>query len=167
MSLITPDPGLLIWMTVVFAIVFFILAKFGFPLITGMVDKRSSRIEESIAKAREAEKSLGELSASGERIILEAKAEQARILKETSALREKMLSDAREQAGEEAAKIVLNAKTQIAAEREAALGELRAEVASLSVEVAEKILRAKLEKSGEQAALVDRYVDEASRAELS
>ena len=63
MSLVTPDFGLLVWMTLIFAIVFFVLAKWGFPAITGMVDKRSERINESIEKAREAEKMLSEMAA--------------------------------------------------------------------------------------------------------
>ena len=98
MSLITPDFGLLVWMTLIFGIVFFVLAKWGFPLITGMVDKRSDRINQSIARAHEAEKMLSELSDRQERLIEETRREQAKILKEASEARDKMIADAKEQA---------------------------------------------------------------------
>ena len=165
MSLITPDFGLLVWMTLIFGIVFFVLAKFGFPVITGMVDKRSERINESIAKAREAEERLGALSEEQARMLKEARQEQARILKEASDARESMMAKAREDAGEEARKIIEHAKTQIAAETESAMRDLRRQVSLLSVEVAEKIVRKSLDTTPEQLALIDRLVDEAVKME--
>ena len=104
MSLITPDFGLLFWMTLIFAVVFFILAKFGFPVITGMVEKRSDRIEESLKKAEEADKAVAELTARGEQIISDAQAEQARILREASATSDSIVAKARDEAKAEAAK---------------------------------------------------------------
>ncbi|MBR4480109.1 MAG: F0F1 ATP synthase subunit B, partial [Bacteroidales bacterium] len=84
MSLVTPDFGLLFWMTLIFAIVFFVLAKWGFPAITGMVDKRSERINESIEKAREAEKMLSEMAERQAAMLEETRAEQGRILREAA-----------------------------------------------------------------------------------
>ena len=161
MSLVTPDFGLLVWMTLIFGIVFFVLAKWGFPLITGMVDKRSDRIEQSIAKAREAEKSLSEFAYRQEQLIEETRKEQARILKEATEAREQLLAAAKEQARDEASQLIQQARTQIAAEKESALRDIRSEVASLSVEVAEKVLREKLSSEEAQLSLIDRVVGEA------
>ena len=167
MSLITPDFGLLVWMTLIFGIVFFVLAKWGFPLITGMVDKRSDRIEQSIAKAREAEKSLSELAYRQEQLIEETRKEQARILKEATEAREQLLTAAKEQARDEASQLIQQARTQIAAEKESALRDIRSEVASLSVEVAEKVLREKLSSEEAQMALIDRMVGEVTASKPS
>lgn len=162
MSLITPDFGLLFWMTLIFAIVFFILAKFGFPIITGMVDKRSERIEDSIRKARQAEESLRTLAVEQQKMIEEARAEQARILKEASQTRDAILSEAKAKAQDEASKMMADAKTQIAAEKESALRDIRKEVAMLSVSVAEKVVRRELSSDEAQMALLSRMVDEIS-----
>jgi F-type H+-transporting ATPase subunit b len=167
MSLITPDFGLLVWMVLIFGIVFFVLAKWGFPLITGMVDKRSDRIEQSIAKAREAEKSLSELSYRQEQLIEETRKEQARILKEATEARDQLLAAAKEQARDEASQMIQQARTQIAAEKESALRDIRSEVASLSVEVAEKVLREKLSSEEAQLALIDRVVGEVTASKPS
>lgn len=167
MSLIAPDSGLLIWMTLIFAIVFFVLAKFGFPIITGMVDKRSDRIDASIAKAKEAELRLEHLADEQKALIEQTRQEQGRILREATETREKILSQAREDAQQEAVKILKNAKTQIEAERETAIREIRRQVAMISVEVAEKVVRKDLGDDSEQTALLDRFVEEVSKLHMS
>ncbi|MBS7273530.1 MAG: F0F1 ATP synthase subunit B [Bacteroidales bacterium] len=167
MSLITPDFGLLFWMTLIFGIVFFVLAKFGFPAITGMVEKRSGKIEDSLRKADEAEKKLASIAREQERLLEEARLEQSRILKEASEAREKIISTAREEASREAEKIFNTAKTQIAAERESAIRDIRHQVSLISLELAEKVIRKKLEDGNEQLALLDRMVDEASKTRLN
>ncbi len=165
MSLITPDFGLLFWMTLIFAVVFFILAKFGFPIITGMVEKRSDRIDESLRKAEEADKAVAELSQRGEKIISDARAEQARILREASATSDSIVAKARDEAKEEAAKILEQARIDIAAEKESALRDIRRVVANLSVEVAEKVLRTDLDDDRKQDAYLDRLIDEVQRSQ--
>ena len=160
MSLVTPDFGLLFWMTLIFAIVFFVLAKWGFPAITGMVEKRAERIDESISKAREAEKQLAGMEERQAAMIGETRAEQALILKEAAQARDTMVDQAKLQAQEEASKILEHARTQIAVEKEAALMDIRTQVASMSVDVAEKILREKLSDSKTQMDLINRMVDE-------
>ncbi len=165
MSLITPDFGLLFWMTVIFAVVFFILAKFGFPVITGMVEKRSDRIEESLRKADEAEKALAEMVERREQIISEAKAEEAKILKEASATSDSIVAGAKDKAREEAEKVLEQARIEIAAEKESALRDIRRLVARLSVEVSEKVLRADLDEDKKQGAYLDRLIDEVQRSQ--
>jgi len=165
MSLITPDFGLLFWMTLIFAVVFFILAKFGFPVITGMVEKRSDRIDESLRKAEEADKAVAELTARGQKIISDAQAEQARILREASATSDSIVAKARDEAKEEAAKILQQARTDIAAEKESALRDIRRVVANMSVEVAEKVLRTDLGEDKKQDAYLDRLIEEVQRTQ--
>lgn len=167
MSLIAPDSGLIIWMTLIFLIVFFVLAKFGFPIITGMVDERNARINDSIAKAKEAEQRLAALAEEQTRMIEEARLEQGRILKEAAATRDAVLAQAKEEARAEAAAMVEHARTQIAAERESAIRDIRRQVAAISVEVAEKVVRKDLEEMSAQNSLLERLVDEASNAHLS
>ena len=162
MSLITPDFGLLVWMTLIFGIVFFVLAKWGFPMITGSVEKGAQRIGESIKAAKEAEEKLRNLAEEQSRMIEETRQEQSRILKEAAAPRANIVEQAKVQAREEAPRILDQARTQIAAEKESALRDVRKEVALLSVSVAEKVLKASLSDGAEQSALVDRLVDEVS-----
>ena len=163
MSLVTPDFGLLFWMVLIFGIVFFILAKFGFPMITGMVDKRRERIEDSIAKAKEAEERLASLADEQARMIEQTRLEQNRILNEAAEVRDRIVAQAKEQASEEASKIIDHAKVEIAAERETALRDIRRQVAILSVDVAEKIVRKDLGTDAGQMELIDKLLDEASR----
>ena len=162
MSLLTPDLGLLFWMLLSFLIVFGALAKFGFPIITGMVEKRTKRIDDAIDAAREAEARLHGLSQEQERLIGEARAEHDRILKEAAAERERMIAAAQEKAREEAGKIMDETKERIREEKDAALRDIRREVAVLSVAIAEKVVRKELSASEGQKELVDRIFDEMS-----
>lgn len=160
MSLITPDFGLLVWMTLIFGIVFFVLAKWGFPMITDSVQKRADRINESIKKAREAEERLRNLAAEQNALVEKARKEQAAILKEAAASRDSLIEQAKVQARDEAAKILDQARTQIAAEKESALRDVRKEVAVLSVAVAEKVLRKDLDDDSSRDELLGRLIDE-------
>ena len=163
MSLITPEFGLLFWMTVIFAIVFFLLAKFGFPIITSMVEKRNSTIEKSLKDAHEIEARMGQMVEEHARMLDEARKEQAQILREATDTRNKILAQAKDDAREEAAKILAEARTEIEAEKEAALRDVRKEVAVLSVSIAEKILRKELADDREQREYIDRMVEETVR----
>ena len=166
MSLITPSFGLLFWMVVIFGIVFFLLAKFGFPVITKAVQTRSDHIADSLQAADQAREQLANLAQEQARMIEETRLEQSRILKEASETRERILSQAKEEASAEAAKVLEHAKLEIAAERESAIRDIRRQVAMISVEVAEKIVRKDLDEAGGQSALLDRLVDEASQAQI-
>ena len=160
MSLITPDFGLLVWMTLIFGIVFFVLAKWGFPMIIDSVQKRADRINDSISQAREAEEKLRNLASEQAAIVEDARKEQSRILKEAANARDKMVEQAKVQAGDEASKILEQARVQIAAEKESAMRDIRKEVALLSVSVAEKVLRKELDSGGNKDELVGRMIDE-------
>ena len=144
MNLMLPDSGLLFWMTIIFAIVFFVLAKFGFPIITGMVEKRNKRIADSLEAARIAEDAIAHLTEEQERIISETRASQAKLLQEAAAERDKMIAQAQDKAREDAQKIMDDARVRIQEEKEAAVREVRQEVAKLSIAIAEKVIRKEL-----------------------
>ena len=163
MNLITPDTGLLFWMVVIFGLVFFLLWKFGFPIITEMVDKRNAAIEKSLKDAKQVEAQMSAMLEEHAQMLEDARKEQAQILREAADTRSKLIADAKEQAREEAAKILADARSEIAAEKEAALRDVRKEVAVLSVSIAEKILRKELADDGEQKEYIDRMVDETVR----
>ena len=163
MSLITPDFGLLFWMVIIFGAVFFILARFGFPLITSMVQKRSDHIADSLEAARQARQSLECTAREQQEILSRTGAEQARLLKEAAQERENMIAQARVRAQEEAAAIIAQARAEIASERENAVRQIRSEVALISVEVARKIMCETLEDTSAQAALADRLLEEVTQ----
>lgn len=160
-SFLTPDLGLLFWMFLAFVIVFGVLAKFGFPVITKMVEDRKKYIDESLQNARIANEKLSRVKIESEKLIQEAREQQDRILKEAMATHQSIISEAKSKALVESNKLLENAKKQIQVEKENALREIRAQVADLSVNVAEKILLRKLDKTAEQDQFVERLVDEA------
>ena len=163
MNLVTPDSGLLFWMVVIFGLVFFLLWKFGFPVITSMVGKRNSTIEKSLKGAHEIEAQMAGMLAEHAQMWEDARKEQAQILREATDTRNKILAQAKDEAREEASKILADARTEIEAEKEAALRDVRREVAVLSVSIAEKILRKELADDRAQRDYIDRMVEEAVR----
>ena len=163
MNLITPDAGLLFWMVVIFGLLFFLLWKFGFPIITSMVDKRNDTIKKSLRDAHEIEARMGQMVEEHARMLEDARKEQAQILREATDTRNKIIASAKEEAREEAGKILAEARTEIEAEKEAALRDVRKEVAVLSVSIAEKILRKELSDDAQQREYIDRMVEETVR----
>ena len=162
MSLITPDFGLFFWMTVVFLIVLFILWKYGFPVIVKMVNDREAFINESLRKAHEANERLANIQREGESILQEAREKQAQILKEAAQTRDAIVEKAQDKAREEGARLLSDARQAIEQEKAAAIADIRRQVATLSVEIAEKVLRQNLHDDKAQMDLIDRMLDEAS-----
>ncbi len=160
MSLVTPDIGLLFWMVVIFGIVFFLLWKFGFPIITDMVEKRSAHIDESLKLAREAEIRMQDLAREQQQLIDQSKLEQTRILQEATRTRAEIIAKAEQEAADKAEQLLRKARTEIEAEKESALRDIRKEVAELSVGIAEKVIRKELSSDKAQMDYVDRLVDE-------
>ena len=160
MSLLLPDSGLLFWMTIVFLVVFFILWRWGFPSIIKMVNERKNYIDESLAKAEEANLRLANIQKQGEELRMEAREKQAQILREASQTRDTIVEQAQEKAHEESARILSEAKAEIESQKQAAIRDIRTQVAELSVQIAEKILRKQLTTSAEQAQLIDSLLDE-------
>lgn len=164
MFLLTPDLGLLCWMVLCFGILVFILGKFAWPMITGMIEERSNYIEESLKKADEANAALANLKEENAKLLAEAKNERLEMLKEASRLKDQMISDAKTQAIAEANKIMESAKESIQLEKDNAIKDIRAQVAELSVTIAEKILRGELKDAEAQTAMINKYLDEVNVA---
>jgi F-type H+-transporting ATPase subunit b len=162
MSLLTPDPGLLFWMLFSFGIVFFVLAKYGFPIIVKMVDERKAYIDQALESAKQANEQLKGIKEESERILNKAREEQVHILKEAGEMRTKMINDAKEQAHLEAGKIMEEAKSSIQKEKEIAMRDIHNQIAVLSIGIAEKILRKNLDNKSAQLELVDKLLDEIS-----
>ena len=160
MSLLLPDSGLLFWMTLVFLVVFFVLWKWGFPSIIKMVNERKEYIDESLAKAEEANLRLANIQKQGEELLMEAREKQAQILREASETRDTIVGQAQEKAHEESARILSEAKAEIESQKQAAIRDIRAQVAELSVQIAEKILQKELSTSAGQTQFIDRLLDD-------
>lgn len=160
MGLLTPDPGLLIWMLITFGVVFFILAKYGFPVVIKMVDERKAYIDNSLKAAREANEQLANVKQESEKVLAQAREEQGRILSEAAATRDRIIKDAQERAQREGQRLMDEVKKQIETEKESAIRDIRRQVAVLSVGIAEKIMRNKLADEKEQTELIDRMLDE-------
>ena len=159
-SILTPDLGLLFWMLLAFLVVFFVVAKFGFPAIIGMVEDRKRYIDESLQKAHEASERLANIQKEGESMLQEARQKQAQILKEAADTRDTIVAQAQEKAREEGNRLISEAKGEIESQKQAAISEIRAQVAELSVKVAEKILRKELSSDAKQMETIDRLLDE-------
>ena len=163
-SILTPDLGLLFWMLLAFLVVFGVLAKFGFPAIVNMVDERNKYIDDSLRKAHEAQERLANIEKEGESILQEAREKQAQILKEAAETRDAIVEKAQEKARAEGARLLDDAKIAIEQEKKAAIADIRRQVATLSVEIAEKVLKQNLKDDKSQMDLIDRMLDDVSIA---
>lgn len=164
MSLLTPDLGLLFWMLLSFLIVFGALAKFGFPIITGMVDKRRAHIEESLSAADEARRKLEGIEEEAQKMMEDATRRSKEMLSGAVADSQRIVDAARQRAEADVAARMEAARNQIEIDKQKALGELRTTVALLSVDVAEKVLRQRLEEGSASGEYIDRLIDEAEQS---
>lgn len=161
-SILTPDFGLFFWMLVAFLVVFLLLAKFGFPVITKSVEERKNFIDESLRKAHEAQERLANIEKEGESILQEAREKQTQILREAAQTRDAIVEQAQKKARQEGSRLLDEAKTAIAQEKNAAIADIRRQVAALSVDIAGKVLRENLKDDKSQMDLIDRMLDEVS-----
>ena len=162
MDLLIPSTGLLFWMTITFLVVFFLLWKFGFPVITGMVKERQAFIDESLKKAHEANERLANIQKEGESILQEAREKQAQMLKEAAATRDAIIEQAQTKARSGGARLLEEAKATIEQEKKAAIADIRQQVATLSVQIAEKVLKQNLKDDKAQMDLIDRMLNDVS-----
>ena len=159
-SILTPDLGLLFWMLLAFLVVFGVLAKFGFPAIVGMVEERKKFIDESLKNAHEAVERLANIQQESEAMVQQAREQQSAIIKDAGAVRDAIIAEAQNKAKAEAARIMEEANLQIEREKQAAIRDIRAQVAQLSVQIAEKVVRTNLSSDAQQMQLIDRMLDE-------
>ena len=161
MDLVTPGIGLIFWSTLFFLILLFILGKFAWPAILTAVKARNESIRKALDAADQTKVEMSKLKADNEKILAEAKKERDALVKEARQIKEKLIADAKEKASEEAKKLVKAARESIQNEKAAAISDMKAQMASLSVDIAEKILRAKLEGTKAQKKLVSKLINEA------
>lgn len=159
-SILTPDLGLLFWMLLAFVVVFLVLAKYGFPAILNMVDSRNRFINDNLRKAKEAAERLEHIKDEGESILQEAREKQAAIIKEATVTRDAIIEKAQEKARVEGARLIEDAKAEIESQKQAAISDIRRQVAELSIEISEKILKDKLGDDKAQMEYIDRILDE-------
>lgn len=161
MDLVTPGIGMIFWSTLFFLVLLVILGKFAWPAILTAVKARNESIRQALESAERAKEEMAKMQADNEQILAEAKAERDALMREAKAIKDKMIAEAKEKASEEAAKLVKNARESIQREKTGAINDMKVQMASLSVDIAEKILRAKLEESKAQKELVDKLINEA------
>ena len=162
MDLLIPSTGLLFWMSLTFIVVLILLWRFGFPVITQMVAERKAFIDDSLQKAHEANERLANIQKEGESILQEAREKQAQILKEAADTRDAIVEKAQEKARAEGVRLLNDAKAEIEQEKAAAIADIRKQVATLSVEIAEKVVRQQLSNDKAQMDLIDRMLDDVS-----
>lgn len=159
MDLITPGIGMIFWTTVFFLILLIILGKFAWPAILSAVHARNDSIKNALESAEKARDEMTKLQADNEKILSEAKAERDLLLKEARDVKDKIISEAKDKAAEEAAKLIKNARAAIQNEKSSAITEMKNQMAVLSIDIAEKVLKRKLRGDKEQNEFVEKLID--------
>jgi F-type H+-transporting ATPase subunit b len=154
MELVTPEIGLVFWTTVSFLILFFLLAKFAWKPIMGAIDERERSIEDALLKAEAAKDEMARLTNENDVLLKQARVERDQILQEAKKLKNQIVAEAKESAQREGARMIELARVEINNQKTIAMADVKNQVASLSLEIAEKILRKQFEDSNKQDALV-------------
>lgn len=160
MGLLTPDIGLLFWMTLTFGALLFILWKYGWPIVISMMLKREEKIKQSLEEAALAREEMKQLQAGNERLLIEAQKERDLMLQQTKELKEKMIEEAKEQAQKEAQRIVVAARENIEYEKLHAMTELKNQIANLSIEIAEDLLKHELTDKAKSNEIISKRMSE-------
>ncbi len=160
MELFTPEFGLVFWMFVAFLCLYFILAKWAWPFIIKSMEDRADLIDKGVAYAQEAKSHLDNAKAEADKLIAEARNEQADILREAAKMRNELIEKARGEAAEEAKKVSQAAQVSLEQSRKEAEKQLRSEVGDLALQIAEKVIRKNISSDDAQRALVDQYLSE-------
>lgn len=156
MGLITPDLGLIFWTGLVFLLLLFVLTKFIWKPILASVNARAQKITDALELAEKTQTEMRALQAQNENLLKEARAERDAIVKDAKEVATKLVEDAKNDAKTEAAKIVESARVSINAEKAAAVAELKTQVAAISLEIAEKVIRGELSSDDKQKALAEK-----------
>ncbi|MAJ89923.1 MAG: ATP synthase F0 subunit B [Flavobacteriales bacterium] len=156
--MISFDPGLIIWTTIIFTLLLIVLKKFAWKPILKAVDERNLSIEEALKAAEKAKKEMEKLNADNERILDEAKLERDALLKEARDIKERVIVEAKEKANVEADKIITSARKQIVNEKMKAVTELKNSVAVLSIDIAERVLKSELKDKQTQEEFISKVL---------
>jgi F-type H+-transporting ATPase subunit b len=158
MGLVTPDYGLLFWMVLTFGIVLFILKKFAWKPILGSLKERETSIEEALELAQKTRDEMAKLQADNEKILAEARQQREELLKEARDIRQKMIDEAKDKARDEGDKMIATARQAIENEKSTAIEEMKKAIVSMSVQIAEKILKKQLDDPKQQQEYLDTYL---------
>lgn len=160
MELFTPDLGLVFWMFVAFIILFFVLAKWGWPVILKMMDERADTIDKGVEYAKKAKDQLDNAREEARKYMEEAQARQAEMLRDADKMKTQIIEEAKQRAGLEAQKVMDAAKVSIEQSRKEAELQFRNEVSKFSIDIAEKMVRHQLKNDDAQVKFVDKLLDE-------
>jgi F-type H+-transporting ATPase subunit b len=162
MDLLTPSIGNLFWTAVVFILLLALLAKFAWSPILSAVRERENNIQDALNQAKLARQEMSQLKEDNERILREAKVERDAILKEAREMKDKIVNDAKDVAKVEGEKMIANAKASIQTEKNAAMADIKNQIGTLSVSIAENILKQKLDNNDAQTALVENLINKSN-----
>jgi len=162
MSLLVPESGLLFWMCLSFGIVFFIVARYGFPVILKSVDERRVFIQKSLDDANTAKAMLDNIKSESEAIIASAREEQMIIIREANKLKNSIIKTANDEAREITRKQIESVRVEIQNEKDSAIRDIRSQIALLAVDIAEKLVRTELKESPAQMQLINKLLNESS-----
>ena len=160
MELVTPELGLVFWTTLSFLILLFLLGKFAWKPILGAINEREINIENALMRAEAAKEEMARLTSENESLLRDARAERDIILQEARKLKDKIVGEAKEAAQQEGAKMIENARIEINMQKALAIADVKNQVATLSIEIAEKVLRKQFEDASKQDALVTELLKE-------
>lgn len=160
MELVTPEFGTVFWMLLSFLMILFILKKFAWKPILSALKERETSIDNALRSADKAREEMEQLKADNEKIIKEAKNERDNLLKDARLVKNMIISEAKEKAITETEKIIEDARVKIESEKDAALDEIKNQIAIFSIEIAEKILKKKLESTKDQKDMINDLLDE-------
>jgi F-type H+-transporting ATPase subunit b len=147
--------GLFVWQSLLFICLVLLLRKFAWKPILNSVSEREEGIKNALAAAEEAKKEMQNISADSEKLLKEARAEREAMLKEAREIKDKLIADSKEQAKVEGDKMIKQAQAAIESEKKAAVADIKSQVANLSVEIAEKVIKEQLSDKSKQLKLVD------------
>jgi F-type H+-transporting ATPase subunit b len=160
MDLVTPGIGMIFWTTLFFLILLLVLGKFAWPAILSAVKARNESIRKALESAEKAREEMAKLQSDNEKILAEAKAERDALMKEARNAKDEIIAEAKEKAGEEASRLLKNARETIQNEKRSAISEMKTQMTTFSIEIAEKILRSKLDNDKAQKELIEKLVDD-------
>ena len=158
MGLVLPDYGLLFWMMLTFLVVLFLLKKFAWKPILGSLKEREDSISDALKAADKAREEMARLQADNEKILATARQERDELLKEAREVKQQMIEEAKEKAVIEAEKMINNAKQAIENEKLSAIADIKKSIASMSIQIAEKILKKQLDDPKQQQEIMDKYL---------
>lgn len=158
MDLLLPGSGLIIWQTLVFVGLFFVLAKFAWKPIIGSLKEREDSIQQALDAAEKAKNEMASLKSDNEKLLKEAREERDKILRDARTASNQIVEEAQTAAKKTADKIVADAKAMINTEKQAALAEVKTQVAQFSLDIAEKIIKKNLSDDKSQKELVDTFI---------